>query len=605
MTRMNTLEAPAAGGRRIAALAFLGVGLLAGCSTPTLSPQSKPTLLVPGRTAEISAATQATDTPDTLQAWSPSLDEAIRRAIACSGEINALDAAISVAEQQRLAATDIVDPELSFGTGRSGDKSTRNRLENRDSTSQSTENQRTRGTRVEEQNTVDDYGLPQSTSSGLQQDTSSSRSTSQGTETQSARTSGYAMDSESDWQVGARFFIPNPWLVGPHIEACKAEIEAARADWRAATQVVAGEVRRLYATVSHLTDEVATAGELLRLDGIVLKTMQERSAQGTATAADLLTAARRHLQTQDGLEKARYSLKVEQRALAALLNVSPGVLRIPTNIPPVNVLPEAEIPFDRATALAMQHRSELAALQWRIVAAKAAYREARNVRLPWIKEINLGYSRSHERSWGEDITTGTRYGTQTTTQSSTGSGQTRETKTGSDGTGAQTAGWFQESEQGKSTRTSSSSENGFSSTSDRKTGDEWWVGFAVDIPIFSLTRNRESDVLLAECRLADVNMAEGQRLIRSELRTALDELEDSRQQQARYAKEVAPIIDGMRKVLETLKEASDSMPDQVAATEMQIVESARLERNARHRYKLALLSLEQAIGAPLSVDSQP
>ncbi len=60
--------------------------------------------------------------------------------------------------------------------------------------------------------------------------------------------------------------------------------------------------------------------------------------------------------------------------------------------------------------------------------------------------------------------------------------------------------------------------------------------------------------LLAECKLADVNMAEGVRQIRVELRDALDELEDSRRQQARYADEVAPVIAEMRKALETLKD---------------------------------------------------
>jgi hypothetical protein len=42
------------------------------------------------------------------------------------------------------------------------------------------------------------------------------------------------------------------------------------------------------------------------------------------------------------------------------------------------------------------------------------------------------------------------------------------------------------------------------------------------------------------------------------------------------------------------------MPDQVAATELQIVESARLDSGARWRYRLALLNLERALGAPLA-----
>jgi hypothetical protein len=90
------------------------------------------------------------------------------------------------------------------------------------------------------------------------------------------------------------------------------------------------------------------------------------------------------------------------------------------------------------------------------------------------------------------------------------------------------------------------------------------------------------------------------RWVVNELRVALDEVDECRRQQARYDNDVAPVIAEMRRTLATLKGVPDAMPDQVAATELQIVESARLDSGARWRYRLALLNLERALGAPLA-----
>jgi hypothetical protein len=130
--------------------------------------------------------------------------------------------------------------------------------------------------------------------------------------------------------------------------------------------------------------------------------------------------------------------------------------------------------------------------------------------------------------------------------------------------------------------------------------DKYWVGLAVDIPIFSWTKNHADDVALAKAALASVDLTNGIRLIRIDLRDAMDELDEARRQQARDDTSISPLIITMRQTLATLKNTPNIMPEQVAAAELQLVETLRLELETRWQYQLALFNLERIIGAPLS-----
>jgi hypothetical protein len=59
-----------------------------------------------------------------------------------------------------------------------------------------------------------------------------------------------------------------------------------------------------------------------------------------------------------------------------------------------------------------------------------------------------------------------------------------------------------------------------------------------------------------------------------------------------------PIIRSMQQTLDTLNDTPNAMSDKVAATELQIVESLRLELASRKRHLLALINLEYVTGAP-------
>lgn len=324
-----------------------------------------------------------------------------------------------------------------------------------------------------------------------------------------------------DSRFSATFYLPNPWLTVPRVNGRSADLLAAEADLRAATWLVICDVKKLYAEIDHLTNDIAFATRLVQLEGEVLKAVRTRVDQGAATATDLTIASRKFLQTRENLDETRHRCKLAQRSLAALLNKPIEDLRIDTSLLTFPPLPESGIPLEQAEAAAVQNRSDLAALHWRLSASASYYREIRNERMLWIKEIKAGYLDQSEK---------------------------------------------------------------------------WWVGAAMDVPIFTWTKNHASDIALAKQSLAGLNETEGLKVVRQEISDAIDEVNESRRQQTYYNSEVAPLIASMRQSLATLKATPNVMPDQLANAEIQLVESQRLDEGCRWRYRSALLYLERTLG---------
>jgi outer membrane protein TolC len=569
---------------------LLAAALLAGCATSDLPPR-------PPSRAPAPAAAPA---PRPARGGPWTIEEAVERALACSSQIQALRAAVGVSEQRRRAATDIADPELRLGWGQDSSDGLRERTSTRTTITEGTSDQTSVSTQTKTSDTVSSGGAPQSSAVSAQTVTTAETGGTQGTASRTLVTSGRTTDAGEGWRIDARFFVPNPWLVLPRVSARKAEIRASQADLHAAEWLLACEVRRLCVDLNYLNRDQALAGVLVCLSGDMLKAMRARTEQGMATAADVVTAARRHVQTQDGFDQARQRCRMAQRDLAALLDLPPAALQMATNLAAVSAADQAGLAFELAESTAFQQRADLAALRWRALAARSAHREARNVRLPWIKEISASYRAAHGRTWGTDIAGGSEFGSSTTTRSATGAGRSQRTETGADGTADLTRERISETEQNVSHDSSFQSIDETTVLADRSDGEEWWVGFALDVPIFSWVKNHADEVLLAQCKLADVNASAGMRQVSREVRDAIDELEESQRQQARYETEVAPLIAEMRQTLAALGDAPNAMPDQVAATEMQMVDSLRLELAARRRYHLALLHVDRASGVALS-----
>jgi outer membrane protein TolC len=189
----------------------------------------------------------------------------------------------------------------------------------------------------------------------------------------------------------------------PRVSARKADLQAAQGDLQAARWLVECDVRRLIAEIQYLSEDLALTVELVHQNDEILKDTRARAGQGAATAFDMVSAVQRQLQAQNDLDQTRHRLQLAQRELAALLDLPSTSPQLTTNAPPASPLPESAIAVVTMQRAALQHRGDVAALHWRSLAARSAYREARNVRIPWIKEFEA-VEREPASGWWMGIT---------------------------------------------------------------------------------------------------------------------------------------------------------------------------------------------------------
>ncbi len=591
MTDLTTAHTRTARAARPPA-ALLGVAiLLAGCVTPL--PPADPMPAAP-------LTEQVPTSPDmsTAPAGPLTVESAIQRALDCNGEITTLRAALSVAEQRRRAATDITDPELNLSWGEQTVDGLRDR--NSSEVTDSSEHGEQTSTRLQttSETTLKD-GLPDSTSTGSQSATDLRTTSGRAHQTRTTTTTGYATEDTDGYRIGLRLFVPNLWQMMPRLTARRAEVQAAKADLRAAEWRVTCEVRRLFNELSYLTGDMALARELIRLNDAILATTRDRLAAGAAITTDLMTAVRRNLQAQNELDTLSQRHATARRDLGLLLNLSlePTALDLPELKPPA--LPADDLTNDALERLALWRRADIAALHWRTVAAQAAYREARNIRLPWVKEISGSYRASHSETDGTDASAGSSRGSDTTFSSSTSEGHGTRTETASGGSVSESTETSLDQEEGVSRNVQTETESGTTWIHDQSDSEEWQIGFAVDIPIFSWVKNHEPDVLRAEHGLARALETDGLRMVRREIGDALDEWRESHRQQTRYDDLIDPLIAEMQRTAAELESTPGTMPDQAAAARAQVIESRRFKLGISHRTCQAVVRLESALGVPL------
>jgi outer membrane protein TolC len=264
------------------------------------------------------------------------VDQAVERAEACNPQVHALRAAIDLAKQRKSAASDFEEPEALLAWGNLGDE----------------------------------FGNFVSTGNN---------------------------DKES--RAGGRLYVPNPFLIVPRVSARTAEVMASKADLQDTLWLVECDVRRLSAELYYLAEDMALATELAHAQSEILKDVRVRAQQGAATASDVVTAVQRQLETQNNLDLTRHRHQLVQRDLAALLDTPPTSLQIVTAALTPLFLPESTFALWPVREVALASRGDVAALHWRALAARSAYREARNVRIPWFKEITAGNREPTDQWW--------------------------------------------------------------------------------------------------------------------------------------------------------------------------------------------------------------
>ncbi|HTV62779.1 MAG TPA: TolC family protein [Verrucomicrobiae bacterium] len=273
--------------------------------------------------------------------WAPNgpltVDQALQRALSCDSRIASLRAAVEVAREQRLAATDFKDPEFQ----------------------------------------------------------AESRSVE--------HTESASSDDLDDSRLSLGVPVPNPWLMVPRVDARTADYRAAQADLNAAIWQVQCDVRRLFAQLNYLTNNLGFSADRVRLSGEVLKAVQARVEHGAATATDLMTASRQYLQYQSDFDQTCHSYQLARQQLAALLDVAPESFDLATNpVTPPSLL-ASRLTFPQVETVAVNLRWDLAAVGWRAQAAESSYHEILNKRLPWVEQVKGGYdddsARDSDKYW--------------------------------------------------------------------------------------------------------------------------------------------------------------------------------------------------------------
>jgi outer membrane protein TolC len=210
---------------------------------------------------------------------------------------------------------------------------------------------------------------------------------------------GSARSSYGLRRAGGRLPVPNPFLIAPHVSARSAELQAAQAELLAAAWLTECDIQRLFAEIRFLSADQALSDELSRQNEVLLKDARTRAAQGAATAPELVAVLQRQLRVQNDLDQARHRCQLARRELAALLDLPESSVVLATNTPAAPNPPVSSLSLLPLQNAAFAHRGDLAALRWRAVAAQADYREARNERIPWFKDVSATHREPSDDWW--------------------------------------------------------------------------------------------------------------------------------------------------------------------------------------------------------------
>jgi len=424
-----------------------------------------------------------------------SLKAAVTRALQYSEQIAALRAAVTLSEREYEAANDVNQPELRFSWSRDSSETDRLRL--------------------------GPY---------------------------SEHTAGRVEDQGDQLRVGLRFYPPNPLTWQAAAGQAEAVIRAARAELAAAENLLAAQVRRLYAEIQYLTMEARITAGLVELEKIIMDATKSKADANQAVAADVSRTMRRYLRALANRDQVNQQREMRRRELAALVNLPAATLELESVpfVPGTNYL--SDLAAERLLLEALQHRPDLEALQWRLVAAQKALSRASKAKIPWFRFVEISGATANETSRGSDTTMRPNNGT------------------------------FE-----------------IQNIDDRRDATEFRVDFGINLELFPWA-DHSKRTLEAGYELAHARYREAFRRVSRQVHDAVEGLRNVCSQCATFDAEVVPLEAEMRQTIEDLQSETALAPDELAALKIDLLESMRLRLEARFRHQLAVIELESALG---------
>lgn len=563
-----------------------------GCRSTHPPDQLIATSPFPGRDA-LAAAVSDGDGP-------VELSQAVAYALATHPRIGAMRAQILRASGNAAEAITMRSPELNFGFGREDEDSSGWARETESGTSRRTGSEsssfRETGT---EFSTSDSWqgGVFDESSAGTRSTATESQESQSSRRSTRYASSSYTVDAEDQnedsYRLGLRYFPPNPWLMSAAGAAARAERWMAQAELvveehklicdtvEAALQIAYGErilkVREAFADDCRaLHEEVRRAmdeGSLNRSDYLDARLRLAAAEADCEREAVQLASWRQRFRLYTGVEPDRVVFKtVEEGGICPLPPDSSGEM------------------VKKLAALLAPQRPDVLVAHWNRLLYEGEWREARAANYPWFSSVEVAYSRwdvdEHRRRTVES----TRTETSTTSQRSERRTETFETEEQTTSGGDYEAGtgdgssWQTTSGRGRETETTSgfATETAYGDSD----GDEWWVGFSVEIPVFewmSSQRNERRKALEAAHTSYEASLARAER----EIVLAGQALQKS---QADLKKVSKSFRDDRKEIEDLVAAAADlGLPGRLEALRLQ-------ERGA----ELAVLSLDRALSVALA-----
>jgi outer membrane protein TolC len=210
-------------------------------------------------------------------------------------------------------------------------------------------------------------------------------------------------DEGDSYRVGIRVFPPNPWARSARISVAQARLYAARAELRHARWQVVTGVRRLFAQVLHAEKDEQLLGEMVGLHKEMRQLTKQLLKKGQATLAEDIAVSRKYLRSLSDRNRAAQQYLSARQSLASLVGSPVATLDIVHDDKDLARMEFLAGQTEGLELTALRHRADLSAGLWRAAAAKAACREARTARIPWLSHV--------EGSLGGGRETGERTGT--------------------------------------------------------------------------------------------------------------------------------------------------------------------------------------------------
>jgi len=194
-------------------------------------------------------------------------------------------------------------------------------------------------------------------------------------------------DRYAEYDLALRLFPANPWERRAETRRLTAELEAARGMLHLAEEQVGLAVREDVLLLQEAEADLARLDRLLALRARRFSLLQEQSAHGRVTRAEVVQAAGVQLEMMQAREARERERDRLRRRLASRI----GLAHVSVPLPPDDAVEaQGEALLERAAALRLD-RAEIEVLTWQVQAADAGVDAQRALRRPWVSHVQAGF----------------------------------------------------------------------------------------------------------------------------------------------------------------------------------------------------------------------